>query len=208
MSATRPILINDHGTWCGDLVTLASTLDFTVVHAASLGALLRLDPIEYQPPTVVLTVGRGGKTVLGHLQGKKTSSEVIHVHAVSWDRSNSVPLVTTSSIERNPIVDPNIGLIIVLDDVVSSGTTLELIAERNAWRFPRADWYASVWLTRRAKLKGYNRLYASMMISHPHGQRVPINSVSTLQGNHALAVSYARKHFGLRAQEFLTAIGR
>jgi hypothetical protein len=157
--------------------------------------LSRLLYYEYDPPTIVLYVGRSGQIVRSFLGSSDLLGEEVNVHAVSWDRGGSQPLVTTGPIDREPFIDTYIGQVLVIDDVISTGTTLELLCARNAWRFPKAFWSAGVWVTRKKKLDGYKMIDSTLLVTHPKGKRVPIVSLSTLCAQTEIARSFAEKHF-------------
>jgi hypothetical protein len=44
-------------------------------------------------------------------------------------------------------------LIIVVDDVISSGATMLALHRRNAWRFPKARWLAATWILQKPRSK-------------------------------------------------------
>jgi len=194
VSGGRPVVIDDIGLSAQRARALEATDTVRLYTATVLSAEL-LDGLgyEYPMPSVTIYVGRSGKTVRDHM-GKLVGNEIF-AHAQTWDRSSSHPLVTTSAIEWTPFVDTYIGEVLVVDDVISTGTTLEMLKERNAWRFPNALWYAAAWVTRKLTLKGYERLDAALHVTHPKGRRIPIISLSSLLGSRELAASWAQKHF-------------
>lgn len=87
--------------------------------------------------------------------------------------------------------------VVVVDDVISSGATLRLVHERNSWRTPRASWIAASWLSQLPRkgypLDRYARFYTALLVENPLGQRVPINSLSTLVEDKEIAADYARR---------------
>jgi orotate phosphoribosyltransferase-like protein len=174
----------------------------------ALSSILAVELSDLRCTDVLVTVGRSGATMGQYLDKKITCRYLprAHIHAFSWDRSGSIPSVTTSAMQWTPLVDPTVRRVIVIDDVISSGRTLELVVQRNSWRFPRAQWYACAWITRKRKLRGYAGVMASALVTNCYGQRVPINSLSTLLKCSDIATSYAERHFGERAGEFLSTM--
>ena len=85
--------------------------------------------------------------------------------------------------------------IVVVDDVISSGTTLALVRERNAWKFPRAIWYGAAPVTRKEKLKGFKKIFSCLLVKEVSGRKVPINSLSTLLNDCEVRKSYFARNF-------------
>jgi hypothetical protein len=204
ISSGRPILVQDIGLTEGQTEELGMGGSYNVYDARELTKSLieLLGSAEDGPSTAILFVGRSGEIVRQYLRATSYENGV-RVHATTVDRSGSIPVVTTSALSWHSLIDLNIRKVIVFDDVVSSGKTLELLAERNAWRFPRATWYAAVWITRKEKLKGYKCVFASLQASHPKGKRVPINSLSTLIAEPAIAEVLVENHFPAKEAEVL-----
>lgn len=168
-----------------------------VVKASSMSQILltALRYYEYDPPTIVVYVGRSAQIVRSFLGPTCLLGKEVNVHAVSWDRSGSHPMVTTSPIDWSPFIDTYIGQVLVIDDVISTGTTLELLHARNAWKFPTAFWSAGAWVTRKKTLKGYRRIDSAVHITHPKGKRTPVVSLSTLCTEPEIAKEFTEKHF-------------
>jgi len=102
-----------------------------------------------------------------------------------------------------PEVFMNLGLqtIVVVDDVISSGQTMYKLYRNNEWRFPRAKWIAATWVAQVPQMKacsginGYDCSVVACVLEGPKKRRVPINSLSTLCEQAAIAESYAKRHF-------------
>ncbi|MFA5107119.1 MAG: hypothetical protein WC497_02185 [Patescibacteria group bacterium] len=105
-----------------------------------------------------------------------------------------------------------VGVVLVVDDVISSGQTLSALYQNNAWRFPRARWLGAAWVAQLPRMKsisgvkGYQSITAACLVQKRNGTgRVPINSLSTLRLCPEIAESYASRHF-VRPADFLSLI--
>ena len=104
-------------------------------------------------------------------------------------------------------------MVVVVDDVISSGLTMQKVRENNAWKFTRAKWLGVSWVAQipqmRAKsgVNGYERVATACVVGKTNGARVPINSISTLRQDREIATSYAERHFR-RPDVFLHLIGQ
>jgi len=95
--------------------------------------------------------------------------------------------------------------VVIVDDVVSSGTTISKIRDRNSIWMPNARWHVVTWIKQRACRL---RMFKSSFFGTEVGEktyRVPINSLSTLLNNAEVAESYARRNFPNPAA-FLTVL--
>ncbi len=108
--------------------------------------------------------------------------------------SDPVALVGQIDDPRFLIMDE---MVVVLDDVISSGATLKLIYERNLYRTPSSRWIAGCWLSQMPRkgypLADYSAIYTALLVESPDGRRVPINSLSTLVENEEILTSYAER---------------
>lgn len=101
--------------------------------------------------------------------------------------------------------------IVVLDDVISSGKTMNKLYVNNEWRFPRAKWIGASWLSQIPQMKtssgvnGYERIVTACVVEGPNRRKVPINSLSTLRDEPIIAKNYAQRHFS-DASAFLRLI--
>lgn len=114
---------------------------------------------------------------------------------------NKDPLVIVGEINPDHLLMLNIKKVVVIDDVISSGNTMRKLYNRNYWKFPRADWFATSWIMQypRVKvssgIKGFEETITTSLVEGNQGQRVPINSLSTLLQCPAIAKEYATKCF-------------
>lgn len=123
------------------------------------------------------------------------------------------PIVTAGVILPDIFLITNVETVVVVDDVISSGLTMQKVRENNAWRFTRAKWLGVSWVAQipqmRAKsgVNGYVRVATACVVGKTNGTRVPVNSISTLRQDRKIATSYAERHFR-RPDVFLHLIGQ
>ncbi len=118
------------------------------------------------------------------------SEPVVLVHSLGWG------------------IHPGIKNVVVIDDVISSGTTIALVRERNSWKFPRATWYAAAPVTRKEKIPNFKKIFSCKVVRDINGKKVPINSLSTLIDNPAVRQSYFARNFEKGFEEkFIEALG-
>lgn len=92
--------------------------------------------------------------------------------------------------------------VVVVDDVISSGSTIRHLRRVNDPWIPGAKWTAITWLMQRsASTKGFLTVKAVETVGT--GRKVPINSLSTLVECREIVESYARRNFGNKAEAFL-----
>ena len=85
--------------------------------------------------------------------------------------------------------------VVIVDDVVSSGSTVSKIRERNAIWMPNARWHVIAWIRQCAcRLRGFESSFFGAEVGEKT-YRVPINSLSTFLNNAEVAESYARRNF-------------
>lgn len=110
-----------------------------------------------------------------------------------------------------PVVETLRHSFVVVDDVISSGKTMQKLHENNSWRFPRAEWIGAAWFSQIFRtrplsgVKGYSSVFASILTEGVNGKKVPINSLSTLREDTTIAQSYAKRHY-VDADKFLRLI--
>lgn len=110
------------------------------------------------------------------------------------------PVVTTGLILPDIFLVTNIKTIVVVDDVISSGLTMQKLHEKNAWRFTQASWIGVSWISQipqmksRSGVNGYKQITTACVVGKPNGGRVPINSLSTFRRNPEIAKNYAWRH--------------
>ena len=113
----------------------------------------------------------------------------------------SDPIVTAGAILPDIFLITNIKTVVVVDDVISSGLTMQKLHQNNAWRFTQAKWIGVSWIAqipqKKAKsgVNGYERVVTACVVRKSNGARVPVNSISTLRQNQEIAESYASRHF-------------
>lgn len=123
------------------------------------------------------------------------------VFAKRFWRPGTDPIVTAGVIMPDIFLIMNVETVVVVDDVISSGLTMQKVRENNAWRFTRAKWIGVSWVAQvpqmRAKsgVNGYERVATACVVGKTNGARVPVNSISTLRQNQEIATSYAERHF-------------
>jgi len=98
------------------------------------------------------------------------------------------------------IIFDSVSDVVILDDVVSSGTTCRLIREKNDTVFPGARWHVGSWIKQRsAVLPGFTSSYAVREFgSSDH--KVPINSLSTLLREERIASSFTKRNLSDETQ--------
>lgn len=111
------------------------------------------------------------------------------------------PIAIAGTIVPEVFMDLRTRYIIVVDDVISSGQTMYKLYRNNEWRFPRAEWIGVTWFSQAlcmkssSGVKGYSSVFASFLVESVSGKKVPINSLSTLREQPAIAESYAIRHY-------------
>lgn len=124
------------------------------------------------------------------------------VHAKRYWEPGRDPWIEANRIDSRAML---LGMsdVVLVDDVVSSGTTARRIREINDPWIPNAQWHVVVWVAQRARaLRGFSSCHAAYEVG-TNQTKVPINSLSTLLHNQGIAESYARRNFGDKADEFL-----
>ena len=128
-------------------------------------------------------------------------SNGVGVYAKRVWTPSSDPFAVAGSIMPEVFLNLFVQTIVVVDDVISSGQTMYKLHRNNEWRFPRAKWIAATWVAQvpqmkaRSGVNGYNRSVVACMVEGPNKRRVPINSLSTLREQSAMAKNYAKRHF-------------
>lgn len=122
----------------------------------------------------------------------------------------SEPVAMAGQIKPEIFMNLAVKTIVVVDDVISSGKTMQKLRQNNSWRFPRAKWIGVCWISQEftdqtaSCLKGYERIFAACEI-WGRGKKVPLNSLSTLVECPEIARSYAERHF-FNPEKFLAAL--
>lgn len=126
-------------------------------------------------------------------------SNGVDIYAKRLWQPGSNPVVTVGELPEH--IDTTVKRIVVVDDVISSGLTMQKVHENNTWRFPAVKWDAVSWVAQIPRVKaesgvnGYERVATACVVGKTNGGRVPINSLSTLRQNREIAASYAERHF-------------
>jgi len=114
----------------------------------------------------------------------------------------SDPFVMVGTITPEIFLHRFVKTIVVVDDVISSGKTMQKLYTNNEWRFPPiVKWIGTTWLSQVPQMKavsgvnGYSRTIAACVVEGPNKRRVPINSLSTLREQPDIAENYAKRHF-------------
>lgn len=131
----------------------------------------------------------------------------LSIHAERRFIGSGNPVVTVGEIWPEQSVCPKIHTIVVVDDVISSGSTCRKLYERNKQKFPRAEWYACACASRLEKIVGYREVITPLLIPiDTFGLKVPINSLSTLIEEKAtVGKEYAYRHC-TKPEVFLCAL--
>jgi len=123
------------------------------------------------------------------------------VYAKRFWQPGTDPIVTAGVILPDIFLITHVKTVVVVDDVISSGLTMQKVHQNNAWRFTQAKWVGVSWVAQipqmRAKsgVNGYERVATACVIGKTNGERVPINSISTLRQQREIAESYAQRQF-------------
>ena len=140
-------------------------------------------------------------------------SKGVSVCANRFWQPGADPIVMVGVILPDIFLITNVKTVVVVDDVISSGLTMQKLHQNNSWRFTQAKWVGVSWVAQipqmRAKsgVKGYERVATACVVGKTNGARVPVNSISTLRQNQEMAESYARRHFR-RPDVFLRLINQ
>jgi len=135
----------------------------------------------------------------------------VGVYAKRFWTPGADPIARAGAIMPEIFMNLRVATIVVVDDVISSGQTMYKLYKNNEWRFPRAKWIGACWLSQVPQMKaisgvnGYERIVAACVVEGPNKRRVPINSLSTLRSEPAIAQDYARRHFS-KGGDFLRLI--
>lgn len=138
-------------------------------------------------------------------------SDSANVCAKRFWQPGTDPIVMTGRILPDIFLITNVKTVVVVDDVISSGLTMQKVHQNNVWRFTRAKWMGVSWVAQipqmkaRSGVKGYELVSTACMVGKASGGRVPVNSISTLRHQREIAESYAQRHF-LKPDAFLRLI--
>lgn len=111
------------------------------------------------------------------------------------------PIVVAGVILPDIFLITNVKTVVVVDDVISSGLTMQKVHQNNAWRFTRARWVGVSWVAQIPRMRvksgvnGYEKVATACVVGKTKSARVPVNSISTLRQNREIATSYSKRHF-------------
>lgn len=131
----------------------------------------------------------------------------VSVYAERFWTPGSDPVASTGLIIPEIFMNLQVKTIVVIDDVISSGKTMNKLWQNNAWRFPCAKWIGAAWLAQIPQMrassgvKGYDQIFASLVLEGSRQRKVPINSLSTLIEQPTIAQNYAQRHLA-RPEDF------
>lgn len=150
--------------------------------------------------TLLVFPGNGANYPRKHSRICQESNSV-SVCAKRFWQPGSDPIVMAGAILPDIFLITNVDTVVVIDDVISSGLTMQKVRENSAWKFTRAKWVGVSWVAQipqvRAKsgVNGYECVATACVVGKTNGMRVPINSINTLRQNQQIAMSYAERHF-------------
>lgn len=180
------------------LLVLEALEDMTLVFPEILSETLRqmLEPeLDGSDPELLVFPGNGGCKVRQLCSRFESFRQTTVPAKRVWNPGSDPTALVGGLNDRRLLIFEK--KVVVVDDVISSGATLRLVHERNSWRTPRASWIAASWLSQSPRkgypLDRYERIYTALLVENPLGQRVPINSLSTLVENEEIAADYARR---------------
>lgn len=108
-----------------------------------------------------------------------------------WEKGMN-PLAIGGSLHRGYI---GIKQVVVIDDVISSGITIQKIRHLNEPWIPGAQWYAVTWVKQEsACVKGFVETFTAESVGTKQ-RKIPINSLSTLVQDEKIANSYIKNNF-------------
>lgn len=155
--------------------------------------------------TKILFPGNGANDVLksfGPEWFNEWHTQAIKASRFWWPNSGSSPVAV---VESPDWLDDKTENVVIVDDVISSGATIQKVKQRHEVWLPRARWHAIAWVAQNsAVLHGFTSHYASVTVGTT-GAKVPINSLSTLLTNSEVAESYALRNFP-KPKVFLAAL--
>lgn len=168
--------------------------------SASLDTLLVEEIDEH---TVLVFPGEGAQYPARMLRSIASVPATAVAAGRTWVPSSD-PVCSAGLILPERFLCLNVRKLVVIDDVISSGGTMEALHRVNSWRFPAAEWIATAWVTqplRRNRPKGFARVLSACTVRKKSGLKAAVNSLSTLRYESAIAESYAQRHFAVRDRE-------
>ncbi len=145
--------------------------------------------------TLLVYPGNGGKDIMDKLDLSYIHPST-NVPAKRLWQPGQDPVVCTWEVLPERHILTNIETVVVIDDVISSGKTIEQLYVRNIWKFPKAKWHALSLVGRPKKINGYDYLYTLNLITNSKcpEKKIPINSISTFIEDKKICVDYALRN--------------
>lgn len=85
--------------------------------------------------------------------------------------------------------------VVIIDDVISSGITIQKVRERHEPWMPKARWHALAWVSQRnAKLSGFASVHSAAIVG-TKSTKAHIYSLSTILADNDIAKSFAERNF-------------
>lgn len=169
----------------------------TVVSTSALNSLLvTWEGWEQLNPKTTLVVFPGNGATLVNDQLPADWHKTWRSAAVSAKRfwlPGTDPFVTVGRVYEKGFL---IGFrdIVIVDDVVSSGKTAQLIKQYNMPWVPGARWHVVAWVGQlAASTSGFTSHFFALNVGE-RAKKVPINSLSTLLADRKIAESYGRRN--------------
>lgn len=164
---------------------------------------------KFDPQTTrIVFPGNGARDVQRHLGETWLSqwrTDEVPATRFWWPGEGNNPSAVVGRVLPTGAFDFQTTDVVIIDDVVSSGATVSKIRERNAVWMPKARWHIATWIKQRAcRLRGFEDVLFGEEVGK-NGLRVPVNSLSTLLDNAAVAKSYAERKFS-QPEKFLAAL--
>jgi len=176
---------------------MLKSFDLRVLEASDLtGRLVAWDGWkEFDPSsTLVVFPGNGASIIRKYLPVNWFEKwTTVSVPAKRYWEPGSAPVVISQRIFPSSMM---LGWrkIVVVDDVVSSGTTARVLHRINQPWFPGADWYAVTWVAQMSySARCYSGVHAVEWVGTDK-TKIPINSLSTLLAEREIAESFANRN--------------
>ncbi|MEI6528583.1 MAG: phosphoribosyltransferase family protein [bacterium] len=172
-----------------------------------------LSEIIDQEQDILIVFPGNGSCYPRNLSAICSNATNVKVYASRFWQPGTDPVVTVGDILPDTFIITEVKTVVIVDDVISSGQTMQKICAKNSWKFPQAKWIGVSWVSQipqqRAKsgIKGYEYIGTACVIGKNNGGRVPINSISTLRQQMSIAESYAKRQFK-EPELFLDLISR
>lgn len=157
--------------------------------------------------TAIIVPGEGGVSARSYSRIHEFCSRWYTIPARRIWVPGARPIIEIGSFSLGgDAMGKEISTVIVLDDVISSGRTIEAVKVQAGHAFPNAVWYAASWISQyKPSYLGYEDILTALTIRKKGVSMAPINSLSTLVDNHQRAKSFAERNL-LDPESFLRLI--